>query len=382
MGLLDYRQSMIDAGLLQDDEEAIKKLAREMAHSYQGSGKAEVPEFMKAINERVTGLSANVLGLLGKGNEDTQAVASDYMSKIGQDMGQGARGFLGNAAKSVYGETPEIRQQAMMEGYGQLPFNTEALAPMMGGFGAMIAYHGSPYKFDKFSMSKIGTGEGAQAYGHGLYFAENPKVASEYSKNLSFGGKYVKVGNRDIQPLASNAKWTPEETAAANLLDAGGKFSLARNRIQNQYGKPDAILRDLDNLEKNGAKLVDPGNLYKVDIPDEHVAKMLDWDKPLSEQPESVRKAVKELLDFHQPSGSVVNANRNTGYARFDQDVTGAQAKELLELKLGKGGVEKALKDAGIPGIKYLDQGSRQGGKGTHNFVVFDPEQVKILERK
>ena len=41
MGLLDYRQSMIDAGLLQDDEEAIKKLAREMAHSYQGSGKAE-----------------------------------------------------------------------------------------------------------------------------------------------------------------------------------------------------------------------------------------------------------------------------------------------------------------------------------------------------
>ena len=24
------------------------------------------------------------------------------------------------------------------------------------------------------------------------------------------------------------------------------------------------------------------GQLYKVDLPDEHIAKMLDWDKPLS----------------------------------------------------------------------------------------------------
>ena len=35
----------------------------------------------------------------------------------------------------------------------------------------ITAYHGSPHTFDKFSMDKIGTGEGAQAYGHGLYFA-------------------------------------------------------------------------------------------------------------------------------------------------------------------------------------------------------------------
>jgi hypothetical protein len=38
------------------------------------------------------------------------------------------------------------------------------------------AWHGSPYNFDKFSMSEVGTGEGAQAYGHGLYFAGNRKV--------------------------------------------------------------------------------------------------------------------------------------------------------------------------------------------------------------
>jgi hypothetical protein len=44
---------------------------------------------------------------------------------------------------------------------------------------AITTYHGSPHDFDEFDMSKIGTGEGAQAYGHGLYFAENENVAKE-----------------------------------------------------------------------------------------------------------------------------------------------------------------------------------------------------------
>ena len=43
----------------------------------------------------------------------------------------------------------------------------------VGGLAGMIrASHGSPHAFTKFLMSKLGTGEGAQAYGHGLYFGE------------------------------------------------------------------------------------------------------------------------------------------------------------------------------------------------------------------
>ena len=48
--------------------------------------------------------------------------------------------------------------------------------PMAG----ITAFHGSPHKFSKFDMGRIGTGEGVQSYGHGLYFAENPKVAMSY----------------------------------------------------------------------------------------------------------------------------------------------------------------------------------------------------------
>ncbi len=44
------------------------------------------------------------------------------------------------------------------------------------------AYHGSPYDFDRFDLGAIGTGEGAQAHGWGLYFAENRKIAEKYKK--------------------------------------------------------------------------------------------------------------------------------------------------------------------------------------------------------
>ena len=65
------------------------------------------------------------------------------------------------------------------------------MSPMAG---AIKAYHGTPHEFDRFDMSKIGTGEGAQAYGYGLYFAENPEVSEGYRKSLSSLHK-----NKDIE---------------------------------------------------------------------------------------------------------------------------------------------------------------------------------------
>jgi hypothetical protein len=39
------------------------------------------------------------------------------------------------------------------------------------------------------------------------------------------------------------------------------------------------------------------------------------------------------------------------------------------------------LRQAGIPGIRYLDGGSRNAGQGTYNYVVFDDTLPTILER-
>ena len=46
----------------------------------------------------------------------------------------------------------------------------------------IVAYHGSPHSFDQFDTSKIGTGEGEQAYGHGLYFARR-RAGAELSRS-------------------------------------------------------------------------------------------------------------------------------------------------------------------------------------------------------
>jgi hypothetical protein len=43
--------------------------------------------------------------------------------------------------------------------------------------------------------------------------------------------------------------------------------------------------------------------------------------------------------------------------------------------------VSNALNESGIPGIRYLDQGSRAGGQGSANYVLFNPEMIEILRR-
>jgi len=68
---------------------------------------------------------------------------------------------------------------------GALPIIGDSAAKGVKFVGSALrnvipAGHASPHRFEQFSMDKIGTGEGAQVYGHGLYFAENPTVVDEY----------------------------------------------------------------------------------------------------------------------------------------------------------------------------------------------------------
>jgi hypothetical protein len=76
----------------------------------------------------------------------------------------------------------------------------------MGGLLAHTVYHGSPHKFNKFDMSKIGTGEGAQAYGHGLYFAESPEVAKNYAEMFAMALKKDALLRRCIEDVLSKIK--------------------------------------------------------------------------------------------------------------------------------------------------------------------------------
>jgi len=100
---------------------------------------------------------------------------------------------------------------------------------------------------------------------------------------------------------------------------------------------------------------------------------MLDWDKPLNKQSKAIQPAINAALEKIKKLGSTPNPNKMTGkdlYLGYQQ-YRGNQPDFASE----------GLKEFGISGVKYLDQGSRGVGKGTSNYVVFDPEKIKILER-
>lgn len=288
----------------------------------------------------------------------------------------------------------------------QLPTREEQAEIIQKATEAMpIAFHGSPHKFEKFDVSKVGTGQGAQSYGHGLYFAENPEVAKSYSP--AFSGR-----TEHAQKMLQNI---------AQRRAAGGESPEHLTRTE-QYWK--------DELQAAGKS-----SMYQVNIPDEHVAKMLDWDKPLSEQAPEVRKVLIEaglIADKSKFSDAQIYARakqyfegpRSMAHVREDIGMAervregykvfqeGPQAfRKWLEMQpsgssvvqgmIGPGPAaeymspaqlyskiaatpaeaSEKLKQLGIPGIKYLDQGSRQAGQGTRNFVIFDPKILKDVKR-
>jgi hypothetical protein len=214
--------------------------------------------------------------------------------------------------------------------------------------------------------------------GYGHYLAENKNVADEYARKLS--GAQVDFGGKSLKEVSKVL--TPEEKLTAEWVE--------RSVSGMQYGYQGAEAERISKLlaEKNPSLakklgkigVFDSGSIYKVDLPDEHISKMLDWDKPLSQQPESVRQALKNA-PFETGGGDW------TG--RDLLEMAQAYAKASQSGKYVVGGVDpKAgsdlLKSLGIPGIRYLDGGSRAGGQGTSNFVVFPGNEgiLKILSRE
>lgn len=49
----------------------------------------------------------------------------------------------------------------------------------------LTLYHGTPWDFIKFQTKNIGSGEGNQSFGYGLYFTDNKNVAQYYAEKLA-----------------------------------------------------------------------------------------------------------------------------------------------------------------------------------------------------
>ena len=222
-----------------------------------------------------------------------------------------AEQFVNPAVKQVMGDILTLPQRAIQNSQfaldtgnydpgptleaATLPMGTGAIAgvPMRAGeavvgAGPIRAYHSSPHDFDKFDLSKIGTGEGAQVYGHGLYFAENPAVSGQ-------GGQYwnqFKGRALGEDPAAHKAM----EYLQSYGFDREKAAQMMRKSIEGdlEYAKSltdQGAISDFRALQGDRQKAlallasdkpVGP-RTYEVNI-NADPAHFLDWDKPLREQ--------------------------------------------------------------------------------------------------
>lgn len=249
-------------------------------------------------------------------------------------------------------------------------------AKVMGLLGAIKAYHGSPHKFDAFDISKIGTGEGNQTFGHGLYFAENPDTAMHYQRNLA-----TQKATRDA---------FPGDIMAAQLVQGGvsdEKALAALQRAQPMLSRPDAqsyldagkqmLEQQKGNLYETSLRWPDPAQEAANPLGPQH---FIDWDKPLSKQSPHVQDAIKRApfdagpFEGFDPRGAEI-PDMAAAYVAgpWTPSVRGAASTQQAASNL--------LRDLGIPGIKYLDGVSRGTGQGTSNYVVFDDALAQIMRR-
>lgn len=277
---------------------------------------------------------------------------------------------------------------------------------------AISAYHGTPHTFapepgapaGRFRLDRIGTGEGAQVYGHGLYFAENQKIAKWYRDQLGDAG----WGGEKIPFLSGRMATGSDDIGVAVLLRSYGGHDAALSRYQSLRSKAlgraraDAGLinrmrgklegsesyRELQRIEQQIKLLEDSkargdvlemrgpgdpgypsGRLYEVRI-NADPEDFLDYEAGMVMQPPKVKAAARQV---------------------FGGDVSLYSVQELLAaLSVDKrsssdpawgnpAAAAHALRDAGIAGVRYLDASSRRAGDGTRNYVVFDDSLIEIV---
>jgi hypothetical protein len=306
-------------------------------------------------------------------------------------------------------------------GGGLLAGPSEGAVANMG----IRAFHGSPHKFDKFSMEKIGTGEGAQAYGHGLYFAENEGIARSYRDQLS--NRKVLIDGRNMNSLTYShdprdallgeigyqaTKGKSPEEAIKHLRQKYRHESTSRVVEPENQEWAKRLLTELDDIEKNPPKVeVDKGHMYEVELKGEP-HEFLDYDEPLSAEMldrvaaahggrDAALKARADLdalaeraLSDPSASDAFFAANRAPPaklgdlYSRLGRPDNqfgyspskSVKGQDLYHALGDPKAASAALKEAGIKGIRYKDAGSRgkDDADGTRNYVVFDDGLVDV----
>lgn len=263
--------------------------------------------------------------------------------------------------------------------------------------GTIKGYHGTPYRFEpvdhnpfgEFKDEAIGSGEGAQAYGWGHYVAGREGTAKYYQGagtadlgTINVGGKEYKgldtagIVDKAFPSIKEDTELSYPMQHALNTLRRGSNLEETVADLRYNYAHyPSDKIDEVERLLLSANPQVNKeGSLYTIDI-DLEPEQLLDWDAPLAQQPEAIRKLVEQLklesplslglrgMDLQkkdeQLSGNLVYRALSQ-LSSSDDDLLKELGKQVKATGLrGNRAASAVLAEAGIPGIKYLDQGSR-----------------------
>lgn len=342
-----------------------------------------------ALSEAARGGHDRVVFSPGEANANLYGIDPKGMSEYYKNfVHKGATKLMQQHDPSIQPESYDL--PGGYKGYSLPMTDTARQSILKNGFQAfkdggtveepITAYHGSPHSFDKFDISKIGTGEGAQSYGHGLYFAANENIAKGYRDALTDPGNVPL--HFDQRPVDTpwnediRARW-PEHFAGKSQRDQDAMEEALGNLSQvNQMADVPNALNNMSPAAKYmyqrhiRPKLTKPdlgkGHMYKVKLharPEE----LLDWDRPIADQHPHVQNAVQQAL-FDKYGQNAHIGNRR-----------GSDLTHLLQ----EPDFTDRLRSYGIKGIRYLDAGSRDltDGDPTHNYVMFHHDPVEVTDK-
>ena len=308
----------------------------------------------------------------------------------------------------------------------------ESVDPPTENKPGLIVFHGSGADFDKFEMKKINTGEGAQAYGYGLYFSDSEDIAKFYKSAVRQGqdlgqGYEVTYKGKPFKNLGDTAGAEAagqEYSSVSNIVDNLPKvitmetqnlpqqelLELSKNNlIKTRREQQSRYLEDMKesefydetlsplmaesfDLEIKSIESIDlkslsysEGNTYQVGL-DVNADELLDYDKSLEEQSPLVQQAVIKTL-YEMTEDDAVNFGYETVVeAQFAILKSFTPKRFLNDWAAVRGSddtAEKLLYENGVKGIRYkANRGSGDAPKeGPNNYVIFDDKLIQIMKK-
>lgn len=286
---------------------------------------------------------------------------------------------------------------------------------------SIAALHASPHSFRKFDTAFMGKGEGAQAYGWGLYFAENPKVNRSYMNQFAqdkatWKFREVETGVIEVMQRSLVGSFLPKDalpeakedasdiawSVLGDLVDAARGSMTVLDIVMELHDEIDTnrkyaetypqerekleqlegfMLSLLDHLDEIEVRTGMPSN-YRVELNVED-SELMGWDYVdetvlalLKDSPvEEVRYALERAerrADYRGENVSGKDVYQELFDAFWDgEDGTKQEAQKAASV---------SLLSSDIKGIKYADGYTRNKAEEeqTYNYVIFDGNDIKI----